>query len=125
MRERLVAAVLRREKTATTSLLAELEANQETVPAAGERLTVVDSRERPVIVIELLVVEVVRLRDVELSLALEEGEGFESVAEWRRAHEQFWTAEVIPRLPAGFADSVTDDTEIVVARFRLVTPSRR
>jgi uncharacterized protein YhfF len=119
MRDRLVAAVLRGEKTATTSLLVELEANQETLPAAGERLTVVDSEERGVAFIELLAVDVIKLGDVDLQLAHDEGEGFEAIAEWRQAHERFWREEVIPKLPAGFA--LTDDTEIVVERFRLVS----
>jgi uncharacterized protein YhfF len=121
MRDRLVAAVLRGEKTATTSLLAQLEANQETLPAAGERLTVVDSEERGVAFIELLAVDVIKLGDVDLQLAHHEGEGFEGIADWRRAHERFWTDEVIPQLQEGFA--LTDDTEIVVERFRLVSRS--
>jgi uncharacterized protein YhfF len=56
VRDRLVGAVLRGEKTATTSLLAELDSNQEALPAAGERLTVVDSEGESVAVIELLAV---------------------------------------------------------------------
>jgi uncharacterized protein YhfF len=119
MRDRLVSAVLRGEKTATTSLLAELEANQESLPAAGERLTVVDSEERGVALIELLAVDVVRLGDADLNLARDEGEGFRSVAEWRSAHERFWGDQVVPDLPDGFV--LTDDTPIVVERFRLVS----
>jgi uncharacterized protein YhfF len=120
MRDRLVAAVLRGEKTATSSLLLEWEAENEPLPAVEDRLTVIDSDEQPVAVIELVAVDIVRLGDADLRLARDEGEGFESVAEWRQAHEQF-SAEVIPRLPAGFADPVTDDTEVVVERFRLVS----
>jgi uncharacterized protein YhfF len=119
MRDRLVGAVLRGEKTATSSLLAELQADGEDLPTAGERRTVLDSRDRPVALIELLAVDVIRLGDADLSLARDEGEGFESVSEWRQAHERFWREEVIPNLPEGFA--LTDDTEIVVERFRLVS----
>jgi uncharacterized protein YhfF len=118
MRDRLISAVFRGEKTATTSLLAELAANQEALPTIGERLTVVDSDDRPVAVIELTAVEVIALGDVALDLAKAEAEGFESVAEWREAHERFWSDEVIPELPDGL--TLRDDTEVVIERFRLV-----
>jgi len=123
MRDRLVGAVLRGEKTATTSLLAELEANQEALPPAGERRSVVDSRDRPVAVIELLAVDVIELGEADTGLARDEGEGFESVAQWREAHERFWTDEVIPGLPDSL--QLTDDTPVVVERFRLVSPVSR
>jgi uncharacterized protein YhfF len=120
LRDRLVEAVLRGEKTATTSLLAEWEADRERVPRPGERQTVIDSDERPVAVIELTAADVIRLGDADLSLARDEGEGFKTVAEWRREHERFWRERVIPRLPAPLAVPLTDDTQIVVERFRLV-----
>ncbi len=82
-------------------------------------MTVVDSEERAVAFIELLAVQVIRLADADLTLARDEGEGFAGVAEWRRAHERFWEDNVVPALPAGFV--LTDDTEIVVERFRLVS----
>jgi uncharacterized protein YhfF len=57
---------------------------------------------------------------VDLGLAREEGEGFESVAEWRQAHERFWAEELIPRLPESMAGPLSDDAKVVVVRFRLV-----
>jgi uncharacterized protein YhfF len=121
MRDRLVAGVLQGDKTATTSLLAEREADREPLPAVGERRTVIDSEDRPVATMEFTAVDVIRLGDADLDLVLEEGEGFESVAEWRQAHERFWRDEVIPKLPRGLADPLTDDTQIIVERFRLVS----
>ena len=61
-----------------------------------------------------------RLGDVDIALAHDEGEGFESVAAWREAHERFWAADVIPRLPTSMAGPLTDRAQIVVVRFRLV-----
>lgn len=109
LRDRLVAAVLRGEKTATSSLLAEWAEEGEPLPDPGELQTVVDSEGRAVGVIEVLAVDVVRLGDCDLQLALDEGEGFRSVAEWREAHEEFWA----PR-------DVDEDTSVVVERFRIV-----
>jgi uncharacterized protein YhfF len=105
-------------KTASSSLLAEWEADREPLPAAGDRLAVVDSGESPVAVIELLAVDVIRLGDADINLARDEGEGFESVAEWRESHERFWKTEVIPDLSDNL--TLSDDTEVVVERFRLV-----
>lgn len=122
MRDRLVAALLRGEKTATSSLLEEWEVDRDPLPVAGERLEVVDSDEKRVAVIEVLAVDVIRIGDADADLAREEGEGFSTVAEWREAHERFWNEEVIPKLPN--ATALTDDTRIVVERFRLAEPAQ-
>jgi uncharacterized protein YhfF len=120
LRDRLVAAVLNGEKTATSSLLAEWQVDDEPLPMVGERQTVVDSAGKPVGEIEVLAVDVIQLGDADSGLASEEGEGFASVDDWKSAHERFWTDEVIPRLPADLAGPLTDETEVVVERFRLV-----
>ena len=57
--------------------------------------------------------------DADLSLAHDEGEDFQDVAQWRVAHERLWNDEVIPTLPAGTLSGLTDDTEVLVWRFRL------
>jgi uncharacterized protein YhfF len=120
-RDRLVDAVLKGKKTATSSLLAEWVLDDQELPAVGDRREVLDSSDNPVGIIETTAVDVIRLEEVDLTLAHEEGEGFESVAEWRRAHERFWADEVIPRLPAGMAAPLTGRAKIVVVRFRLVS----
>ena len=119
-RDRLVGAVLRGEKTATSSLLAEWLLDDLELPAVGNRREVLDSDDEPVGVIETTAVDVIRLGDADLALAHEEGEGFESVAEWRHAHESFWTEDVIPRLPTNMAGPLKDGAKVVVVRFRLV-----
>lgn len=123
-RDRLVAAVLRGEKTAASSLLAEWEQDGRPLPAAGERRTVVDSDGRAAGVVELVAVEVIRLGDADHALAVAEGEGFAGVEQWRAAHERFWAGEVIPALRDGRAGPLTDETPIVVERFRLVGAAR-
>jgi uncharacterized protein YhfF len=119
IRNDLVARVLSGEKTATTSLLVEWEVENEPLPTVGERQTVVDSAGNPAGVIELLAVEVIRLGDADSALAFDEGEGYRSVAEWRTAHEQFWSDEIFSRFPDQ-ATVLSDDTQVVVERFRLV-----
>ncbi|MEV1320440.1 ASCH domain-containing protein [Micromonospora arborensis] len=120
LRDSLVAAILSGAKTSTSALLIGYERANEALPEVGERSAVVDSAGRRVAVIELIEVRVTRLADVDLRHALAEGEGDESVAQWRAGHEAFWhSAEVRAELgDPGF--TVDDDTLVVTERFRLV-----
>ncbi|MGW0550593.1 ASCH domain-containing protein [Streptomyces altiplanensis] len=120
LRDRLVAAVLAGEKVSTTGLLAEYEAEKEELPPAGERSVVIDSDGREVAVVELTEVRVLALGDVDLQHALDEGEGYTSVAAWRAGHERFWHSEEM-REALGDPEFTVDDTTLVVAeRFRVV-----
>jgi len=122
LRDKLVAAILRGEKTSTCGLLSDYERDGDPVPEPGQRFSVIDSDGRPVAVIEITEARVVRVADVDLAFALEEGEGFASVADWREAHEQFWHSYADEtRAYLGEPDwRVTDETLIVAERFRLV-----
>ncbi len=122
LRDRLIAAVLTRAKTATTGLLVEYELDGSPLPHAGDRLVVVDSHERPVAVIELTDVRVLRLDDVDIATARDEGEGFSSVKEWRVDHEAFWNSYA-DDLRARLEDpswTLSDDTLVVIERFHLI-----
>ncbi|MFF4422196.1 ASCH domain-containing protein [Streptomyces sp. NPDC001549] len=117
LRDQLVAAVLSGAKTSTTGLLAEYEA--EPLPQAGARSLLVDSAERGVAVVEVTAVEVLRLGDIGLQHALDEGEGYTSVAEWRTAHEEFWHSEPVRAAIGDPGFTVDDDTLVVAERFRV------
>lgn len=120
LRDRLVAAVLAGEKTATAGLVHEHELEGTPLPQVGERFVVVDSHERPVAVIETTEVAVVRVGDVDERFARDEGEGFESVADWRAAHEGFWQGDEFRASIGDPAFTVDDDTQVVAERFRVV-----
>ena len=110
LRRQLVAAVLRGEKTATASLRQEYAPEtDEPLPRVGERALLLDFDDEPVGVVEATEVRVIRAGDVDVEFARDEGEGFTSVADWRRAHQEFWADETID-----------DDTLVVAERFRLV-----
>jgi uncharacterized protein YhfF len=110
LRRTLVDAVLRGDKTATASLRAEYEPHErDAMPAVGERCELLGYDDEVLGVVETTGVSVVRAGDVDLQFARDEGEGFETVAAWRAAHERFWSDRVI-----------TDDTLIVCERFRVV-----
>jgi len=123
LREQLVAAVLRGEKTATAGLLVDYERDGEPVPEAGQRYLLVDGDDRGVAVVEITDVRVLRVGDCDLAFARDEGEGFESVAAWREAHDRFWRgyADEIRAYLGDPGWDVTDDTLFVAERFRVVT----
>ena len=52
--------------------------------------------------------KVVPASEIDVEFARDEGEGFESVDDWRVAHEDFFQQPIEP------------DTEIVAVRFKLV-----
>ncbi|MFE7527360.1 ASCH domain-containing protein [Kitasatospora sp. NPDC057542] len=124
LRDQLVAAILDGAKTSTTALVACYEHEGEPLPLAGERSAVLDSHGRRVAVIETTDVRVVPLAEVDLQHALDEGEGCTGVAEWRTAHERFWSSpEMLDALDdPGF--TVDDSTPVVLQRFRLVADLR-
>lgn len=107
LRDTLVKAVLAGEKTATTSLLTSWD-KDEPFPKVGDKQQLVDSVDKPVGIIEITELFQCRLADIDISIANDEGEKFLSVAQWREAHEEFWKPEI-----------VTDDTVVVVEKFKL------
>ena len=116
LRDQLVAAILRGEKTSTTGLFEHYQREGVTPGPVGKRLRVVDSDGRGVAVIEVTESEVKPMREVDLAFAIEEGEGFETLDEWRDAHIRFFTSPEMEDPPA----TIDDDTLVVCYRFRLL-----
>jgi 2-phospho-L-lactate transferase len=120
LRDRLVAAILDGSKTSTTSTLVEYGVENDPLPVLGGRQLLIDSDERPVAVIETTAVRVTRLAEVDLEHARDEGEGFESVAAWRAGHETYWHGTAMREFLGDPGFRVTDDTEVVLERLRVV-----
>lgn len=120
LRDRLVAAILDGTKTATSSLRACYERENESLPRPGEREAVIDSTGSRVCVTENVAVEVMRLAEVTDAHAVDEGEGYVDAAAWRREHERFWRS---PAFVASLGEppvTIDDDTEVVCVQFRVV-----
>lgn len=120
LRDRLVEAVLRGEKTATCGLLEEYRREGTPLEEVGARELVIDSTGRGVAVIETTESRVRRMGDVDLAFAIDEGEGFTTVQEWYDAHVRFFTSL---ELTAALGDppvAIDDDTLLVCTRFRVV-----
>jgi uncharacterized protein YhfF len=89
-------------KTATAGL-----AEDEELPGPGERFSLLDFDDEPVGIIEVTEARVVPAGEIDVQFAREEGEGFDSVDDWREAHERFFKRPLPP------------DTPIAAIRFRL------
>lgn len=125
LRDRLVAAILDGSKTTTSGLFLELEVDGEELARPGDRKVVVDSDGRPVAVIETTDIRVLSLAEVDLRHALDEGEGFDGVEQWRRDHEDYWHSAQYGEA-IGQPGFTTDDATLVIAqRFRLVRDLHR
>ncbi len=121
--DRLLAAVVRGEKTATSSLAVEY-LSGEPLPRVGERLSLVDHGGRPHGVVDATRVTIVPLHLVGDDVARDEGEGFADAAQWRQAHVAFWaeTADLV-RADAGDPEWQLREAEpVVVHWFRLLEP---
>jgi uncharacterized protein YhfF len=108
LRRQLVAAVLAGEKTATAGLWSEYEAEGEPLGAAGDRFVLHGYDDDPVAVVETTEVRLLTAAETDVQFARDEGEGFESVDDWRIAHEAF------------FQQPITAETKVVATRFRVV-----
>ena len=75
LRDKLVAAILRGEKTSTTGLLEHYQREGETPGPVGKRMLVIDSDGRGVAVIEITESEVKPMGEVDLAFAIDEGKG--------------------------------------------------
>ena len=120
LRDQLNAAILDGSKTSTTSLVLEYRLEDEAFPEVGRRVVALGSDERPLVVIETTEVRFVRLGDVDVQHAFDEGEGYASVAEWRVGHENFWHSDEMRTFLGDPTFAVDDDTEALLERFRVV-----
>jgi len=110
LRRKLVAAVLRGDKIATASLREEyVPHTDEPLPELGESFLLVGYDDEALGVVKTTELRVVRAADVDLQFARDEGEGFETLEQWRSAHERAWSDR-----------EIADDTLIVCEWFTLI-----
>jgi uncharacterized protein YhfF len=104
LRRQLVDAVLSGKKTATAGL-AETE---DEWWSPGDRVTMLGYDDEPVGMVEITEARIIPAGEIDLQFARDEGEGFETVDDWREAHERFFEQPILPETP------------IAAVRFRLV-----
>ena len=74
----------------------------------GQRLSLLGFDDEPVAIVEVLEARAIPAGELDLQFIRDEGEGFESLEDWREAHERF------------FKRPIPDDTLIDAIRIRVV-----
>jgi uncharacterized protein YhfF len=110
MRQRLNRLILDGKKRATAGLLLDYVRESEELEFVGERLALVDDETHRVATVVVVDVETTPFIEVPWRFAQAEGEGDESLEEWREGHRRFWTAE---------GETIDDHTPVVLVRFEL------
>ena len=113
-REKLIALIVSGVKKATAGTLEwDYQAQGEPIETVGEHLAVINSDGNHVATIRATKVDVVRFSDVPTEFALAEGEGDLSGDDFRESHRSYWSR--VEGL------TITDDTQIVLLYFELVS----
>jgi uncharacterized protein YhfF len=113
-RDELVALILEGKKKATAGTLEwDYQSQNEPIEHVGEKLAVLNSNGEHVATIEATKVEVVQFAKVPDEFALAEGEGDLSGDDFRQSHLRYWSRQGL---------TITDQTEIVLLYFDLVSP---
>lgn len=114
--DHLAALVVRGQKTATCSWFEADKKEGEPLPRVGDRSYIMNSRDLPVCVIEVVEVEVKPFDEVDADFARDEGEGDLTYAYWRSAHEEFFRREA---LAVGLVWS-SETQRVVLERFKVL-----
>ncbi len=115
--DELAARVVLGKKRATTSLFRDATKSGRRILKTGDHCVVVDGKNTPRCIVQILRVEIKPLRDVDEGFAWDEGGGDGSLEWWRSAHERYFKRQGARE---GFA--VDDATVVVLARFEVVWP---
>jgi len=96
---------------ATAVLLVEFVRENEELESPGDLLTHVDDQSRRLSTVVVKEVETVPLIEVPWSFAQAEGEGDESLEEWREGHRRFWVDT---------GEAIDDHTPVVLIWFEVM-----
>ncbi|MDE6376172.1 MAG: ASCH domain-containing protein [Ligilactobacillus sp.] len=107
--------VLRGQKTATTSSYPLYALENEPLPQVGEYNIILDGNAKAVCITQTTKVYRTLFKDVSARHAYLEGEGDQSLAYWRKVHQDFFTAEL-----AEVKLTFTPDLEVVCEEFEVV-----
>lgn len=116
--ERLLAAVLAGEKTATSSALWDYDDEGAPLPVAGELSILLDGENHPRALIRTTSVETTTFEEVDEDFAAAEGEDDRTLESWRTGHEAYFRRN----LPEG--REFSPDMPVVCERFELLYPRR-
>ena len=93
MGDQLGRLVLAGKKTATCSALALYRLNNETIPEVGQYSIILDGDRKPIAIIRVKEVSILKMVEVDADFAKKEGEGDLSYQYWYDTHLDFFTKE--------------------------------
>ena len=104
-------------KTASCSLKAGYDIENESLPEMGYLTVVLNWKQKPVCIVKLTEVSICPFNKVTREFAASEGEGDGSYEWWREAHIQFFT-----QYAATIGATFTETSDLVLERFEKVYP---
>ena len=116
MADEILAALLCRDKRATTGLHCLYEIENEPLPRAGQYSVILDSRGNPHCITRITKIAITPFRDISEEYAFIEGEGDKSLTWWKNAHREVFSREC--REDAGI--EFHEDMECVCEYFEVV-----
>ena len=111
MRLRLNGLILDGHKRATAGLVLEYVREDEELETVGELLALLDDDSQRIATVVVTEISTVPFIEVPWKFAQAEGEGDESLEEWREGHRRFWSAE---------GDEIDDQTPVILIWFDLL-----
>jgi uncharacterized protein YhfF len=117
--DELLTLILTGKKTATTTLVREMELEGSPEPKLGEYCIILDGSEKPRAIIQTLSVRRVRFCEVDKEHAHWEGEGNRTLESYRRDHVEYYR-----RRGKVLGFTFSEKMEVLLERFKLVYPLR-
>jgi len=113
--DELIQLVLIGKKTATCGSLWEWEAEGKPLPKVGDVWVELDGNGNPVCITETTEVTIRKYNEVDAQFAYDEGEGDQSLNDWREAHRDFFS-RVLRKIGKEFSE----DMPLMCERFRVI-----
>lgn len=115
MADDLLTYVLTGEKTATSGMLVDFQADNMYVPKVGDKHLILNGKREPACIIEMVDIQIKKFKDVDETFALKEAEGFKSLQDWRELHWAFFT-----RRCQKLGIKLNEDVDLVCHEFKLI-----
>lgn len=115
----LIRLYLEGKKTAGSSLVKDFRTAGDPLPKAGNYWIILDSRERPRVLVQTMRVEINLFGKIPRAVVRAEGEGDLSTAHWKKVHRKAY----LPRL-AEWGIGNLDEADVITEHFRILLPRR-
>lgn len=109
----LAGKVLSGEKTATSSLLDYYRLDLKKMSKTGDYISILDAADKEVAIVKVKKIEIVRMKDIDESFAIEEGDG--SLDNWLDIHTKYYSEQL-----SNIGKKLSGDTELVCEWFEVI-----